>query len=124
MSEKPTKQASPRLTPRQVPTVEPVREDANSRTTLEVDPAWIERNRASFDRVSAPVERPSLDRRTMDVEPDWLERDSRESPKAEEEVAARPRSAIPPPLPVAPKDEDEDVDVEPVRSAIPPPLPK
>lgn len=122
MPEKPAKKASP---PRQEPKITEAREDANSRTTLEVDPTWLEKNRASLDRVSPSPDRPSLDRRTMDVDPNWLERDTQPSaPPAEDPAAARPRSAIPPPLPVTPKDDDEDVEDEPVRSAIPPPLPK
>lgn len=109
MTEKPKK-----LPPQ--PQVELKREDANSisapeprgsRTTLDVDPAWLEAPRQSLP------DRPSLDRRTMDVQAEWLERESKD---------ALPRSAVPPPLPVTPPDED-DVENEPVRSAIPPPLP-
>lgn len=119
MTEKPKRQASP---PRPAPKITEAREDANSRTTLDVDPAWLEKNRASLDRLSPSPDRPSLDRRTMDVDPNWLERDTQQP--AEEAAEARPRSAIPPPLPVTPKDDDEDVEEEPVRSAIPPPLPR
>lgn len=120
MSEKRENKPAARVEPK----ITEAREDANSRTTLEVDPAWLERNRASLDRVSPAPDRPSMDRRTMDVDPAWLERDSK--PGADEPIAERPRSAIPPPLPPsATHDESEDEeDAAPVRSAIPPPLPK
>lgn len=101
MSEKPKRQPPPQIEVR--------REDANSRTTLDVDPTWLEANRQSLSG-----ERASLDRRTMDVEAEWLERDSNET---------LPRSAVPPPLPVAPRVDEEELENEPIRSAIPPPLP-
>lgn len=104
MSEKPKQQPPPQIDVK--------REDEGSRTTLDVDPAWLEANRQSL-----AGDRASLDRRTMDVEAEWLERESKD---------ALPRSAVPPPLPPpregGPVDEEE-LENEPVRSAIPPPLP-